>query len=282
MSYATVMVILTVDQSNEAVLEVAGQLAEKFDAKVIGIAAAALRPGPYFMAGPSFMAGDFAKDFVDQGEASIRKRLSEIEEQFRADMKGRAKNVEWRCSLELPARYIAREARAADIVVVAAGDRDAIVDPFAAAAPNDLVMQVGRPLLVVPPSVRWLDLRSALVAWKDGAEARRAIADALPLLGKAGEVVVAAIAEDEKDRSEMLRQAEDVVSWFSRHGIHASSMVPEKIGNAQIQLDRIAADITAGFVVAGAYGHSRFREWVLGGVTQHLVEQDARCSLLSR
>jgi nucleotide-binding universal stress UspA family protein len=150
------------------------------------------------------------------------------------------------------------------------------------AGPNDLVMQVGRPLLVVPPSVRWLDLRSALVAWKDGAEARRAIADALPLLRKTGEVVVAAIAEGENDRSEMLRQADDVVSWLSRHGVHASTMVPERIGNAQIQLDRIAADITAGFVVAGAYGHSRFREWVLGGVTQHLAEQDARCSLLSR
>src|SRR6476660_4424056 len=200
MSYATVMVSLTVDQSNEAVLEVAGQLAEKFDAKVIGIAAAVLRPPP-FMAGPSFMAGDFAKDFVDQGEASIRKRMSEIEQQFRAGMNGRAKNVGWRCSLELPARYIVREARAADIVV-AAGDGDAIVDPFAVAGPNDLVMQVGRPLLVVPPSVRWLDLRSALVAWKDGAEARRAVADALPLLRKVGEVVVAAIAEGENDRSE--------------------------------------------------------------------------------
>jgi hypothetical protein len=51
MSYATVMVSLTVDQSNEAVLEVAAQLAEKFDARVIGIAAAVLSPPPYFMAG---------------------------------------------------------------------------------------------------------------------------------------------------------------------------------------------------------------------------------------
>ena len=275
MSYATVMVILTVDQSNEAVLEVAGQLAEKFDARVIGIAAAVLGPPPYFM------AGDFAQDFVDQGEASIRKRMAEIEVQFRAAMNGRTRDVEWRCSLELPARYIVREARAADIVVAASAG-EALVDPFAVAGPNDLVMQVGRPLLVVPPSVRWLDLRSALVAWKDGAEARRAIAGALPLLRKAGEVVVAAIAEDENDRSEMLRQADDVVSWLARHGIQASSMAPEGIGNAQIRLDRIAGDITAGFVVAGAYGHSRFREWVLGGVTQHLVQQDARCSLLSR
>jgi len=207
--------------------------------------------------------------------------MAEIEEQFRAGMNGRTKDVEWRCSLELPARYIVREARAADIVVAASAG-EALVDPFAVAGPNDLVMQVGRPLLVVPPSVRWLDLRSALVAWKDGAEARRAIAGALPLLRKAGEVVVAAIAEDENDRSEMLRQADDVVSWLARHGIQASSMVPEGIGNAQIRLDRIAGDITAGFVVAGAYGHSRFREWVLGGVTQHLVQQDARCSLLSR
>ena len=275
MSYATVMVSLTVDQSNDAVLEVAGQLVEKFDARVIGIAAAVLGPPPYFM------AGDFAQDFVDQGEASIRKRMAEIEVQFRAGMNGRTKDVEWRCSLELPARYIVREARAADIVVAASAG-EALVDPFAVAGPNDLVMQVGRPLLVVPPSVRWLDLRSALVAWKDGAEARRAIAGALPLLRKAGEVVVAAIAEDENDRSEMLRQADDVVSWLARHGIQASSMVPEGTGNAQIRLDRIAGDITAGFVVAGAYGHSRFREWVLGGVTQHLVEQDARCSLLSR
>lgn len=275
MSYATVMVSLTVDQSNEAVFEVAAQLAEKFDARVIGIAAPVLSPPPYFM------AGDFAEDFVDQGEASIRKRMAEIEEQFRAGMNGRTKDVEWRCSLELPARYIVREARAADIVVAASAG-DAIVDPFAVAGSSDLVMQVGRPLLVVPPSVRWLDLRSALVAWKDGAEARRAVADALPLLRKAGEVVVAAIAEDENDRSETLRQADDVVSWLSRHGIQASPMVPERIGNAQMQLDRIADDITAGFVVAGAYGHSRFREWVLGGVTQHLVGQDARCSLLSR
>jgi nucleotide-binding universal stress UspA family protein len=275
MSYATVMVSLTVDQSNDAVLEVAGQLVEKFDARVIGIAAAVLGPPPYFM------AGDFAQDFVDQGEASIRKRMAEIEVQFRAAMNGRTRDVEWRCSLELPARYIVREARAADIVVAASAG-EALVDPFAVAGPNDLVMQVGRPLLVVPPSVRWLDLRSALVAWKDGAEARRAIAGALPLLRKAGEVVVAAIAQDENDRSEMLRQADDVVSWLARHGIQASSMVPEGIGNAQIRLDRIAGDITAGFVVAGAYGHSRFREWVLGGVTQHLVEQDARCSLLSR
>ena len=51
--------------------------------------------------------------------------------------------------------------------------------------------------------------------------------------------------------------------------------------DAVAQFDRIAADVGAGVIVAGAYGHSRFRELVLGGMTQHLITQTARCVLLS-
>jgi nucleotide-binding universal stress UspA family protein len=92
----------------------------------------------------------------------------------------------------------------------------------------------------------------------------------------------AGIAEDEGSQAAVRRQTDDVVGWLSRHGIAARSQVPEGVGNAVKQLERIAADTGAGVVVAGAYGHSRFREWALGGVTQHLVGQDARCVLLSR
>ena len=51
--------------------------------------------------------------------------------------------------------------------------------------------------------------------------------------------------------------------------------------NAAVQLDGIASDVGAGVIVAGAYGHSRFRELILGGMTQHLITQSARCALLS-
>ena len=207
--------------------------------------------------------------------------MAELEGQFRAAMHGRTKDVEWRSALDMPGRYVARASRAADIVIVG-GDGNAILDPFAVAGPSELVMQAGRPLLVVPASVTWLDLRSVLVAWKDCPEARRAVADALPLLGKVNEVTVAAIAEEEGTQAAMRRQAEDVVGWLSRHGISARAQVPGPCGNAAAQLDRIAADTGAGVVVAGAYGRSRLREWVLGGVTQHLVGQTARCALLSR
>ncbi len=275
MTYATAMVSLAVDQPNEALLEVSGQLAALFSAKVIGVAAAMFSPPMYFLEGAA------SQQLLDEGEAAIQARMAELERRFRAAMQGRVKDIEWRSAMELPARYVAREARAADLVIVG-GDGNAILDPFAVAGPSDLVLQAGRPLLVVPAGVKWLDLRSALVAWKDCPEARRAVADALPLLARVKEVTVAAVAEQEGTQAAVRRQAEDVAGWLARHGIASRVQVPEHCGNAVKQLDRIAADTGAGVVVAGAYGRSRFREWVLGGVTQQLVGQTARCALLSR
>ena len=274
MTYATAIVSLSVDRPTEALLEVTGQLAGEFSAHVIGISAAMFSPPLYFM-------GEAGQSLIDEGEASVRKRMAELEGQFRAAMHGRAKQIEWRSALELPARYVARQCRAADLVIVG-GDGNAISDPFAGAGPSDLLMQAGRPLLVVPEAVKWLNLRSALIAWKDCPEARRAVADALPLLARAKEVTIAAIAEEEGGQTAVRQQAEDVAGWLSRHGVVARVQVPEQSGNAVAQLERIASNTGAGVVVAGAYGRSRLREWVLGGVTQNLLGQPARCALLSR
>jgi nucleotide-binding universal stress UspA family protein len=82
-------------------------------------------------------------------------------------------------------------------------------------------------------------------------------------------------------RPAAVSRVRDVVAWLSRHGISATELVPDKDGGATDQLDRMAADVGAGVVVAGAYGHSRFRELVLGGMTQHLITQTTRCVMLS-
>jgi nucleotide-binding universal stress UspA family protein len=276
MRYATVMVSLALDRSNDARLEIAGQLAKRFDACVIGITAGEFSPPLYFM------AGEQAQKVLDEGQADVRNRVAEVEAEFRAAMQNRAAAMEWRCAEEFPARFIVQEARAADIVVVGEDGRDALGDPFMQANPSDLVMQTGRPLLVVPDSCSWLDLRSILIAWKDTPEARRAIADALPMLRQAKDINVVEIIEDESGRPAALQGVNDIVAWLSRHGLVASGQVLAECGNAADQLDRIASQDGAGLVVAGAYGHSRLREWVLGGVTKRLVNPLNRCSLLSR
>jgi nucleotide-binding universal stress UspA family protein len=276
MTIATVMVCLALDQSNQARMEVAGQLAERFGAGLVGIAAAQFAPPLYFT------DGEQAQSVIEQGEATIRKRLKKLEEQFRQAAKSRAAFVDWRGALELPARFVLKESRCADIVVTG-GNSPAFSDAFTLASPKDLVMQAGRPLLVVPDQCDWLDLRSVLVAWKDTAEARRAIADALPLLRLAKDVTVAEVIEEGDGRTAVQSQIGDVVAWLARHAITATERVGDRKreGGAATALDEIAGDVGASLIVAGAYGHSRFRELILGGVTQHLVTQSARCVLLS-
>jgi len=275
MTYKTAMVALALGQANDARLEIAAQLAERFGARVIGIAAAEFSPPLYFT------DGEPAQRQIDQGWAAVKNRLKDLEGEFRAAMQSRGVELEWRCAEDFPTRFVVQQARACDIIVVGEAARGGLADPFVQVNPNDLVMQVGRPLLVVPETCNWLDLRSVLVAWKDTAEARRALSAALPLLHRSTEVTIAEIVEDEADRAAALSRVEDVVAWLSRHGVDASLQVPEQRDDAATQLERIASDVGAGVVVAGAYGHSRLSEWILGGVTRRLMNPSNHCSLLS-
>jgi nucleotide-binding universal stress UspA family protein len=275
MDYKTVMVGLALDRPNDACLRVAGGIAERFGARIIGVAASDLRPPMYFT------DGDFAQKLLDEEATAIQRRLSELETEFRASVEKRATAVEWRSARSLPVPYMLQQARAADILVIGARP-ETLVDPSAAPDPGDLLMQAGRPLIVVPPTVEWLDLRSALVAWKDVREARRAVFDALPILAAAKEVTIAEIPEQDGRHAEALSHVGDVAAWLRGHGIAANTVVPEKAGSVTGQLENIAANVGADVVIAGAYGHSRFREWVLSGVTRHLATESRRCAFLSR
>jgi nucleotide-binding universal stress UspA family protein len=275
MDYKTVMVGLALDRPNDACLRVAGDIAERFGARIIGVAASDLRPPMYFA------DGDFAQKLLDEEATAIQRRLSELETEFRASVEKRATAVEWRSARSLPVPYMLQQARAADILVIGARP-ETLVDPSAAPDPSDLLMQAGRPLIVVPPTAEWLDLRSVLVAWKDVREARRAVFDALPILAAAKEVTIAEIPEQDGRHADALSHVGDVAAWLRGHGIAVNTVVPEKAGSVTGQLENIAANVGAGAVIAGAYGHSRFREWVLSGVTRHLATESRRCAFLSR
>ena len=272
MSYKTVMVNLTLDGPNTACLAVAGDLAERFEARLIGVAASDIRAPLYFE------EGEYAQNLIRQEEDVIRKRLSELEAEFRQAAQGRAKSVEWRSTLAMPVSYLVRESRAVDVLVV--GARTETVDASTGVDPADLLMRVGRPLVVVPSEILWSDLRRVLVAWKDVKEARRAIWDALPILAVAREVTIAEIPEDGSTRADALSHVQDVSAWLKAHGVSANVVASDVTDDVPGQLDWLAANAGAGVVVTGAYGHSRLREWALGGVTRHLMTS-SRCVVLS-
>jgi nucleotide-binding universal stress UspA family protein len=274
MSYSTMMVHLELDAPNDAQLQVAGDLAEQFKAKLIGVAACQPQP-------PVYAEGAFAQSLVEKLREEAKEQIGKLKERFNAAFQNRIKDIEWRAAFSQPTDYVAREGRAADLVIVGANRNGGLLDPLRQLDPSELVMKLGRPLLVVPPGIQWMNLGSVLVGWKDTRESRRAIADALPLLQKAKEVNVVEIVEDDADRTTTARRVADVVAWLNRHGVDASYMVPTLAGTAAEQLETKARDYGASIIVAGAYGHTRLREWVFGGVTRDLIMRSGRCSLLS-
>jgi nucleotide-binding universal stress UspA family protein len=133
---------------------------------------------------------------------------------------------------------------------------------------------------VVPPVLDAHALDRVVVGWTDSREARRAVADALPLLQKATHVVVAEMVAD-TDFSDAHKRLDDVVVWLQRHGVLAETRVVLSTGDDAAGLAALADEQGAGVIVAGAYGHSRLREWALGGVTRKLLQHANRFLLLS-
>ena len=272
MTFSTLMVHLELEHPNDARLKIAGDLAERFNAKVIGIAAADPQP-------PHYAEGQVARGFVEHERIEAKKRMEEAEVRFRAAIDGRARDLEWRSALERPTDYVAREARAADLIVTGSNRDDVLIDRMRRLDPSDLVMVAGRPLFLVPPEAEYLKLDNVLVAWKDTREARRAVVDALPLLHKAKDVTVLEIVEGDASRNAAEDRVKDVAAWLKRHDVLAFPKVMHATSETE-QIDRIGKTV-ADLVVAGAYGHARLREWVFGGVTRNLITRSQRCSFLT-
>jgi nucleotide-binding universal stress UspA family protein len=272
MTFSTLMVHLDLEQPNDARLQIAGDLAEQFNAKVIGITAATPQP-------PYYADGSVARGFVEHERIELKKRIDEAEACFRAAVNGRSREVEWRSALERPNDFLAREARAADVIIAGSDREGALVDRLRQLDPSDLVMVAGRPLFLVPPEAEYLKLDKVLVAWKDTREARRAVVDALPLLHKAKDITVMELVQGDTSRDAARARVDDVVAWLKRHDILAFPKVMHAANEVE-QIDRIWK-AEADLVVAGAYGHARLREWVLGGVTRNLITRSQRCSFLA-
>jgi nucleotide-binding universal stress UspA family protein len=272
MSYSTLMVHLDIDRSNDARLRIAGEFAERFDARVIGTAAADVQP-LYFMDGAA------AQDFLAEERSRLKSRIADCEAQFRRHFNARASNIEWRGALEFPAEFVARNARAADLII--AGGQSGRADTTCQVDAGDLALRAGRPVLVVPSDAEFLKLDCVVVAWKDTRESRRAVVDALPLLHKAREVLVVELLDPSEDQVAAKARVDDVAHWLVRRGISASSIATKALIGVTDRLAMLAQDEGAGIIVAGAYGHPRLREWAFGGVTRDLLHQQKCCVLLS-
>jgi nucleotide-binding universal stress UspA family protein len=137
--------------------------------------------------------------------------------------------------------------------------------------PEYVMLNVARPVLLVPYAAEHVRLGgNALVAWNGGLEAARAIDYALPLLRRAAKVVVAHF--EAAERGGLPAESAELLAWLGRHGVHAE-LHEQKAGDDDGKaLLSLAAQQQSGLLVMGGYGHTRFRELLLGGMTRTVLE----------
>jgi nucleotide-binding universal stress UspA family protein len=267
MTIKSILVHLAPECRNTACLDAAAHLARRHGSHVSALFTfpppPRIFPG-YEQGGASLAA--ILQEQIDSAEATAARCRADFETRMRTDGVG----SEWHEDRGDPRKATLLHARYADLVVLAQPEASFPSGPITLGWPADVVTSSGVPTLLVPHAGDFPEFgRRAVVAWNGSREAVRAIHDALPLLTESERTYVFTVNPDNDGH---LPGAE-MATFLARHGVRAESRhtVARDIDSGDAILN-VAADVGADLLVMGAYGHSRMREWVLGGATRLVLE----------
>ena len=158
---------------------------------------------------------------------------------------------------------VAEYGRAADLLVIGRQADGDSLDTIGGA-----LLESGRPVLIAPSASIAALPETIVIAWKAAPEAARAVTGAMPFLAMVKQILVLTVAEEQGVADE---EGARLATNLLRHGFQASArhLQPDARGAAETLL--AAAGERSALVVMGAYGHSRLREWIFGGFTQHVL-----------
>jgi len=271
MTYKTLLVHLDTGQRVQARVDVALRLARAYGAHVAGMFATFVPDMRSY-----YLTAGAAEYFTAQRQTRDEQRGA-IERLFRAELTRARVEGEWLAADDYPDEAVIRASRGADLVIVGQTDPEDPETSFGERFPEDLVMACGRPVLVVPYAGRCEPLgERVLVAWDGSREAARAVHDALPFLLRATRVTVVRVTTPaaQPDATTRKHPDLDIVAALARQRVNVDataiiSDADETVGTALLSY---GADAGYDLVVMGAYGHARWRERMLGGVTRTMFE----------
>ena len=267
-SYRQILVHLDATAAVERRLSVALLLARQNSAALTALYAVT----PEFLALPYApeLGSMLAADLAERDEL----RRAEVLKVFDEAVKGAGLTASWSQTSETPIiGAFAQQALYADLLVLGQYQRS---DEAAGAVPADFVSTVlatsGRPAIVLPYAGPARTVGDTIaIAWRPGAEAARAVTAAMPLLERARQVDV--LTWGDEDAPAVGGAPLDLASYLGAHGVqatwHHGGPEPDRLGERL--LSRMF-DLGAGLLVMGCYGHSRAREWILGGVTRTMLQ----------
>lgn len=264
MSYKTILLHLANDASHMARIEAAVDLAERFRAHVMALYIA----NPVSM--PAEIEGRGASQvFIEEATERARATAETVKAELKARMDAKKLSFEWWSAEGDHLDLLAEHALYVDLAIVSHSRAELIEDRIVFHVPEHLPLVVGCPVVILPAEgFRAAIGRHVMIAWKPCIEAARAVNLALPLLKQAEKTTILSILAEPQTPS----PAAQLGVMLGRHGIKPA-IITDTSG-AQYPGEAILVhvrDMQADALVMGAYGHSRLREMVLGGVTRHVL-----------
>jgi nucleotide-binding universal stress UspA family protein len=270
MVYRDLVVLLDAEPASRGRIELAATMADRSGAHLVGLYAEIALELPRRL-------GYFDPALLDplyrEVETASRERAQEMRIIFEDIASRHGLSAEWRFANGDPSQVAALHGRYSDLIIAGQIDPDDKKALLSRPRPEEVVLAIGRPVLVIPYAGRFDRVgERVVVGWDASREATRAINDALPLLTAAHSVTVVTIDPEVGPDGHGEIPGADLALHLARHGVKATieRTVSGGIGLGDVLLSR-AADLAADLLVIGAYGHSRVRELLLGGVTRSIL-----------
>lgn len=270
MTYKTILVCLKSGLGAEALLNIGIELATRYDAHLICLYIASnaiINPsdGKYIPVEAITSPKDYALEEAERNRALFEQKTN------KEDL-----SAEWRlleASVSDIVPTIIKQSRMADLVVIRQADVETD-DYRLLEMPGEVVMGSGRPVLVIPATTVVTSIGKTIVlAWNGTREASRAAFDALPFLQNADENFLLGSELASRDGGLMRDSKNEFAEVLTRQGAKVSTESPDHIQDTTDgeKLLSCVAKHGADLLVMGAYGHSRTREFILGGATKHVL-----------
>lgn len=266
MSIKSILALYSGDEQGSSGLRLAIQMAHKYGAHLTG----AVWHGPSLLESRHhrYMSQDVLNMLAHQDSQRITGIRTDFEARLASDGAGLGASF-----LDLPSTAgfsLADCARGYDIVVMGTRAAEIGREHFTA-RPDVIALQSGRPLILVPQEYAAAEINEhALVAWDGKRAAARALGDAMHILETKTRVTVLTIG-DESRISQL--PGDDIMTLLERHGIDAKRLMrPAGGGGAAQTILDTCGEVGAGLLVMGAYEHSKFSEYLLGGVTRDIFD----------
>ena len=269
MSYRSIVIHVNGSLRAEERIRIAARIAVDMDAHLIGVA-----PTGLALFRPDGDVGNLGF-YYEETLKQLRQRSADAVAEFDriVDHIG-VKSYEHRVADDEDGYAIALHARYADLVVVGQSDRNDPAVSTSMGFPEHVLLNCGRPTLMVPYAGKFDAVGSnVLVAWNASREVARAVTDALPFLKRARIVRVVVVNGTGTLDGHGAEPGADIALFLARHGVTVEVDQLKSSGDVANTLLSGAADYGSDLIVMGGYGHSKFREMLLGGATRSMLEQ---------